>query len=263
MQSLALFFVMWMLSLQLFSVPMLMANADEVGPFLPPSVLKERQVEAAKKEKEAQEAGLTTPEKIKKNLSNIFTTAPLPDNKNNTNPVGRTAPPKPPFIAIPTPELEEVPPLVIEDPLPKIPDNSRIDNPQNKMGLAYAANELNKVLDLQKSKSYTSALLLSKELDAWLIDATETHIDLYQTLNRVPSARVQASFEKKLGLEFAKLRDRNLLALGELYRAMGMERKSVRPLVQLVQSQSRTELGLKAYKILQEMGFTEELSLTQ
>jgi hypothetical protein len=36
----------------------------------------------------------------------------------------------------------------------------------------------------------------------------------------------------------------------------------VRPLVQLIQSQSRTELGLQAYKMLQDMGFTEALSLT-
>jgi hypothetical protein len=130
------------------------------------------------------------------------------------------------------------------------------------MGLAYAAEQLNKVLDLQKQGKSVQAVVISKDLDSWLIDATETHIDLYQVLNRVPSARVQASFEKKLGLEFAKLRDRNLLALGQLYRDLGQDRKAVRPLVQLIQSQSRTELGLQAYKILQDMGFTEELSLT-
>ncbi|MFN7310764.1 MAG: hypothetical protein ACK5T0_05265, partial [Vampirovibrionales bacterium] len=188
----------------------------------------------------------------------LFKPAPVTKDPKTLN-----APPeRAPFISTTPPNLPDVPALVEEDPLPKMPKNTRVDNPSNKMGLAYAAEQLNKVLDLQKQGKSVQAVVISKDLDSWLIDATETHIDLYQVLNRVPSARVQASFEKKLGLEFAKLRDRNLLALGQLYRDLGQDRKAVRPLVQLIQSQSRTELGLQAYKILQDMGFTEELSLT-
>ncbi|MCE2929794.1 MAG: hypothetical protein LW809_00185 [Vampirovibrionales bacterium] len=241
-------------------LPLSFSHADDYGPFLPPSVAKEKQIA---KEKEAQAVqdkanGVTVGEKVINNLSTLFKPAPVTKDPKTLNaPVERA-----PFISTTPPNLPDVPALVEEDPLPKMPKNTRVDNPANKMGLAYAAEQLNKVLDLQKQGKSVQAVVISKDLDSWLIDATETHIDLYQVLNRVPSARVQASFEKKLGLEFAKLRDRNLLALGQLYRELGQDRKAVRPLVQLIQSQSRTELGLQAYKILQDMGFTEELSLT-
>jgi hypothetical protein len=240
--------------------PLSFSYADDYGPFLPPSVAKEKQV-AKQREAQAEKDkanGVTVGEKVINNLSTLFKPAPVTNTPKTLNaPIERA-----PFISTTPPNLPDVPPLVEEDPLPKMPANTRIDNPSNKMGLAYAAEELNKVLDFQKQGKTVQAIAISKDLDSWLIDATETHIDLYQVLNRVPSARVQASFEKKLGLEFAKLRDRNLLALAQLYRDLGQDRKAVRPLVQLIQSQSRTELGLKAYKILQDMGFTEELSLT-
>jgi hypothetical protein len=236
------------------------AWADDYGPFLPPSAVKEKQMEAAKKEAAATSPATPSSAKFLNNLGSLFKPAPVTTNAPSTV---NTTPSKPPFINPIPPDLDPVPPLLVEDPLPELPAHTRIDNPTNQLGLAYAANELNKVLDLQSQKKYAAALALSQSLDAWLIDATETHIDLYQVLNRVPSARVQASFEKKLGLEFAKLRDRNLLCLGELYRSLGQDRKAVRPLVKLVQSQSRTELGYKAYKILQDLGFTEALSLTQ
>ena len=237
-----------------------LVQAEEYGPFLPPSVVKEKQVAKQKATPAEPSKGKasSTGEKVINNLSTLFKPTPVsPEPKTLNAPVERA-----PFISTTAPNLPEVPPLVEEDPLPKLPAHTRVDNPTNKMGLAFAAEELNKVMDLQKKGQTVQAVVLSKDLDAWLIDATETHIELYQVLTRVPSARVQAAFEKKLGLEFAKLRDRNLLALAQLYRDLGQDRKAVRPLVQLIQSQSRTELGLQAYKLLQDMGFTEELSLT-
>jgi hypothetical protein len=259
-----------LLVVALMAVSPALSMADSYGPFLPPSTAKKQQEEALKaKQKPPEETedkkGLG--DKFKENLNSLFKPARPGASSENTPQANGTSKSTPssraPFIPEgAAPELDNVAPLVVEDPLPQMPANTRVDNPQNKMGLAYASNELKQVVQLKESGQFNTALSKSQALNTWLIDATETHIDLFQTLNRVPSARVQAAFEKKLGLEFAKLRDQNLLTLGELYIKAHREREAVRPLTQLIQSQSRSPMGYKAYLMLQEIGFTEELKLT-
>jgi hypothetical protein len=246
-----------------------LAMAESYGPFLPPSVAKQQREEAMKAKQPVDETkekpGLGV--KLKDNFSSLFKASP-PTATSNGTPTAKGTQEKQPSARTPfiqesgAPELDNVAPLVVDDPLPELPANTRVDNPTNKMGLAYASNELKAVLNAREAGQINSALAKSQALNTWLVDATETHIDLFQTLNRVPSARVQAAFEKKLGLEFAKLRDQNLLLLGELYIKANREREAVRPLTQLIQSQSRTSMGYKAYQLLQEIGFTEELKLT-
>ena len=244
-------------------------HADSYGPFLPPSVAKQQREEALKAQKATEEAE-TKPsftDKFKDSFTSLFKAAP-PTATSNGTPTAAGSKEKVPEARTPfiqntiAPELDNVAPLVVDDPLPELPANTRIDNPNNKMGLTFANNELKAIVQLKDAGQINSALTKSQALNTWLIDATETHIDLFQTLNRVPSARVQAAFEKKLGLEFAKLRDQNLLTLGELYIKANREREAVRPLTQLIQSQSRSAMGYKAYQLLQEIGFTEELKLT-
>jgi hypothetical protein len=249
--------------LAMVSTPLVSLAADDFGPFLPPST-RAKQAEAAKQAEEERKMAESKEyrethgpaAKLKQKLGEVFT---MGTSEEKAKAEATPQPKRPPFITTSAPDLDDVPPLVMDDPLPTLPRNTRVDNPSNALGLAYVANELKGIVDT----SPKTALAKSKTLSTWLVDATETHIDLYQTLSRVPSARVQAAFEKKLGLEFAKLRDQNLYLLGELYIENGDKRAAVRPLVQLIQSQSRTALGYKAYQLLQEIGFTEELTLTQ
>jgi hypothetical protein len=130
------------------------------------------------------------------------------------------------------------------------------------MGLMHAKLALQSAQTLLTQKQATQALAKLVPLNEWLITATEAHIDLYKALNKTPSARVQAEFEKRLALEFAELRDKTLLALGQAYLANQQPQQAIKPLVAVVQSQARSSTGLKAYETLQALGFTEALQLT-
>lgn len=157
---------------------------------------------------------------------------------------------------------------VIEEPR-QSPDNpprlvsKKIDDPANPLGLTSARNRLKAAQSSIAGKHPQTALLTLEPLKDWLITATEAHIDLYKTLNRLPSARVQAEFEKQLALEFAKLRDQALLELSRLYLQQGKREQAIKLLVAVVQSQTRSPVGLDAYQLLQDIGFTEALQLTE
>lgn len=139
---------------------------------------------------------------------------------------------------------------------------TRIDAADNPLGIAVARKRVEAVE--RQVKGDNPPLSLEGEilsLRRWLIDATEAHVVLYESLKRLPSARVQAEFEKQLALEFGKLRDRLLYASGVYYINTKRPQKSVNDLVQVIESQSRSELGLQAYEKLQKIGFTEQLRL--
>lgn len=141
--------------------------------------------------------------------------------------------------------------------------SKRVDDPNNPLGLTAAKRRIDEVNQLLQAKQTGQAIQKLEPLKDWLIIATEAHIDLYKTLNRLPSARVQAEFEKQLALEFAKLRDQSLLQLGQLYIQSNQKDKAVKLLVSVVQSQTRSPVGQQAYQSLQDIGFTEALQIAE
>lgn len=166
------------------------------------------------------------------------------------------------------PPLLSQPPLnnaKIEDPQidPNRPPKTtlRLDNPANPLGYADAVNQIKKVDDLIKDKRLTEARAVLIPLRQWLVDCTEAHINLYNTLNKLPSARSQAELEKQLALEFAMLRDRAMFELGLLYVEEKEHKKAVKELVEVIKSQPRSKVGILAYELLQEIGFTEKIQL--
>jgi hypothetical protein len=158
-----------------------------------------------------------------------------------------------------TPEISETQ-MSTENP-PKI-TATRIDAKDNPLGIAVARSRVEKVHKLMQAKNHVEAKAELFVLRQWLIEATEAHVALYKTLNDLPSGRVQAEFEKQLALEFAKLRDTILYDTARYYVWTNQSSKAVKELVEVVQSQSRSDLGLQAYELLQTIGFTEQLQLT-
>lgn len=138
---------------------------------------------------------------------------------------------------------------------------SLIADPKNKLGLAYPFMELEKTKELIKNKDYTGAKTIVEPLTEWLTILTEYHIQLFQKLNNIDTAKNQAQVEKKLALDAALLRDKAYYQLALIYLGQNKEKEAVKYFVEVVKSQPKTELGMKSYEILQQIGFTEKIRL--
>jgi len=179
--------------------------------------------------------------------------------------------PAAPMTSIQHPPLLVQPPLsnakidqtVVDSENPPALNHPKLDDPNNPLGFADAEVKLKRLSLLVEAKRFNEAKPGLMQLRQSLVDLTEAHIGLYKTLNQVPSAKGQAELEKELALEFAQLRDRAMLETAKVYISEREYTKAVKELSDVVKSQPRSKLGLRSYEILQEIGFTEKLQITQ
>ena len=211
-------------------------------------------------------------EKLKGTFKKLFTPQPAEceegeeceqndGSQNSAEQLRRPERPKrPPLISQP-----EFPNAKIEEP--EIDDQNppvvkvRLVDPNNPLGLADATNRLDQVEKMIDQKRVSEAKASLPPLRQWLIDSTEAHINLYKTLNKLPSARAQAELERQLALEFALLRDRSIFLAGKINIAEQDYKKAVKELIEVVKSQPKSKMGIQAYEMLQDIGFTEKLHL--
>lgn len=146
---------------------------------------------------------------------------------------------------------------------PPVYNHPRLDDPTNPLGFTDAENRLRNVMTLIENNRIYEAKSSLVPLRQWLVDSTEAHINLYKVLNTVSSAKAQAELEKQLALEFAQLRDQSMLEMGKIYIAEKEYHKAVKELTEVIKSQPRSQLGIRSYELLQEIGFTQKLQLTQ
>ncbi len=146
---------------------------------------------------------------------------------------------------------------------PPVYNHPRLDDPTNPLGFTDAENRLRNVMTLIENNRIYEAKSTLVPLRQWLVDSTEAHINLYKVLNTVSSAKAQAELEKQLALEFAQLRDQSMLEMGKIYIAEKDYQKAVKELTEVIKSQPRSQLGIRSYELLQEIGFTQKLQLTQ
>jgi hypothetical protein len=193
------------------------------------------------------------------------TVKPTPEVKTEPSEPEKIVPTKPPAISVPVApaNLGDIKDLTVSSENAPLPVLKKVDDPKNPLGLMAAKNQLNHVELLMGDKRWFEADKELSTLKPWLIEATERHIELYKILTRVPSGRVQGEFEKRLALEFAKMRDKAMFDSGRIAMQINNPKRAVRDLIEVIQSQSRTEMGVRAYKLLQEVGFTEELQLIE
>jgi len=162
-----------------------------------------------------------------------------------------SAPPEP-NAKIEEPEIDQENPPIVK---------VRLVDPANPLGLADATNRLDHVEKLISLRRVDEAKSTLPPLRQWLIDSTEAHINLYKTLNKLPSARAQAELERQLALEFALLRDRSIFLAGKINIADKDYKKAVKELIEVVKSQPKSRMGIEAYGLLQDIGFTEKIHL--
>jgi hypothetical protein len=173
------------------------------------------------------------------------------------------APERPPLLTQPplgnanieTPQIDTAHPPILTHP--------KLDDPHNPLGFRDSEVKLKRYIDLVSAHRYAEARPGVLALKQFLTDITEAHIGLYKTLTQIPSARGQAELEKELALQFAQLRDRAIVESARIHIADKDYFHAVKELTDVVKSQPRTRLGVHSYELLQEMGFTEKLQLTQ
>jgi tetratricopeptide (TPR) repeat protein len=170
---------------------------------------------------------------------------------------------RPPMLTQPPLENAKIEPPQVDEQNPPPIDHPKLDDPTNPLGLTDAANRLQKLSKLVDAKRYYEAKPGLAQLRQWLVDLTEAHIGLYKVLNQLPSARAQAELEKELALQFAQLRDRTMMEMARVYISEKEYPKAIKELTEVVKSQPRSKVGLQSYELLQEIGFTEKLQLTQ
>lgn len=138
---------------------------------------------------------------------------------------------------------------------------SLVVDPKNKLGLAYPFVQLEKSKELLKAKNFAGAKVIVKPLSEWLTTLTESHIQLFKKLNGIDTAKNQAQVEKRLALDSALLRDKAYYQLALIYLGEKNEKEAIKYFIEVIKSQPKTELGMKSYEILQQIGFTEKVRL--
>lgn len=160
--------------------------------------------------------------------------------------------PAEPMASIDDPQMDQKNPPIVK---------VRLVDPNNPLGLTDATNRLDTIDKLITQNHIEEARTQLPSLQQWLVDCTEAHINLYKTLNKLPSARTQAELERQLALEFALLRDRAIFLDGKIDVADKNYKQAVKQFIQVVQSEPQSKIGIQAYEALQDIGFTEKLHL--
>ena len=186
---------------------------------------------------------------------------PLPAVKEPVQPAPQYK--RPPLISAPAQPIAKIETPTVDPENPPPVPRVTLDDPKNPLGFADAQTRLKSVQKMIQESRIAEAKHDLVPLRQWLIDSMESHLKLYEALNKVPSARAQSELEKQLALEFALLRDDAMYNLGRIYVAEKDYKKAVKELTEVIKSQPRSQMGINAYQMLQEIGFTEKLQLAQ
>ena len=136
-----------------------------------------------------------------------------------------------------------------------------VDSSQVVLNLKSASYQIGQAEEVYKAGQINEAKALVARLQPALVELTELHSQLFKALKDETAATLTAEQEKKLTIEFAKLRDRTNFLAGQVSMKQGNNMEAVKHFVQVVQSQRSTELGEKAYSALRDLGFSPKLSI--
>jgi len=132
------------------------------------------------------------------------------------------------------------------------------ENPNNKLGLIYAVKKIEEASVLVKEEKISEAekiLLATKNL---LTDFSNYHYDLYEVFKKQPKTISIGKIEKAHALDFARVRDQSTFLLARVYIVQNKLKEAVDLLVQIIKSQPGSELANEAYKLLQEIKFSDK-----
>lgn len=93
----------------------------------------------------------------------------------------------------------------------------------------------------------------------WLSDMADAHWKLSQSFAKSDATKAQCESEKQLCFRFGGLKRQAMLLKAEFLISQKRSPEALAPLVDIVTAEPRSTTGQNAYRLLQEIGFSEEL----
>ena len=81
---------------------------------------------------------------------------------------------------------------------------------------------------------------------------------MFQVLSKKTKTITASKVEKAHALDFGQLRDQSYFLLAKVYIGQNKLKEAVKLLTEIIKSQSDSNLGLEAYKTLQEIKFSDK-----
>ncbi|OGI19087.1 MAG: hypothetical protein A3B68_07780 [Candidatus Melainabacteria bacterium RIFCSPHIGHO2_02_FULL_34_12] len=131
------------------------------------------------------------------------------------------------------------------------------EDPINQLGLIHSANQIKEAEILLNEGKINEAEKIINEINDWLSDATKYHFDLFQILSKDVKTSNASKIEKAHTIDFGNLRDESSVLFAKILIKKGKQKDAVGILVKVMKSQSDSELGKKAYKMLQGIKFSD------
>ena len=132
------------------------------------------------------------------------------------------------------------------------------EDTSNELGLIYSSKKLEEASGLIQKGDFLEAEKLLLGIKEWLTDATEYHYQLFQILSKRAKTVNPSKVEKAHALDFGQLRDQCYFLLAKIYIGENKLKEAVKLLTEIIKSQSDSNLGLEAYKTLQEIKFSDK-----
>ncbi len=150
------------------------------------------------------------------------------------------------IVAIKEPALKQVETISIQE------------DPTNELGLIYSVKKIEEAKKLIETNSFQEAEQLLIQINDWLISSSEYHYELFQTFSKNYKEQDKSKLEKAHALDFANLRDQCYFLLAKTYISQSKTKPAIKLLVDIIKSQPDSELSLKAYKLIQDIKFSDK-----
>jgi hypothetical protein len=128
--------------------------------------------------------------------------------------------------------------------------------PLNPGNAVARLEELRNLMPNSRPQDFQEAI---GEYCEWLSDLADAHWRLSQTFAKVDGARAQADSEKQMCLKFGGLKRQAMLLKAEFLISQRRYPEALQPLVDIVSAEPKTETGQSAYRLLQEIGFSDQV----
>lgn len=142
-------------------------------------------------------------------------------------------------------------------PTPKENTITVQEDPSNKLGLLHARTNLEKATKHLEAGEVEKAEKILLTVSEDLTKRTENHFDLYQIYSKNIKTIDRGRIEKAYAKDFGTLRDHSFFLLAQVHIVKNKLPEASELLVEIIKSQSTSELGENAYKKLQEIRFSD------
>ncbi len=129
--------------------------------------------------------------------------------------------------------------------------------PLNATDASLRLDELRSMMPSARPKEFQEAL---SNYITWLSDVADGHWRMSTAFAKTEANKSQAEAEKQSALKFGGLKRQGMLLEAQFLVSQRRFPEAVSPLIEIVVSEPRTATGKAAYKLLQDIGFSEVAS---